>query len=52
MTELQTALVRETKRARFLEFASIGEKAITRIQIEMRDGLVFMRAKKRRYEFS
>jgi hypothetical protein len=52
MLELQTALMRETKRARFLEFASLGETSVTRTQIEIRGNLVFMRAKKRNYAFS
>ena len=50
--ELQTALTRETATARFIEFATLDNNSITRTQIEMRDGLVFMRAKRRTYVFS
>ena len=44
---LQTALTRDTKSSRFLEFATLSDNAVTRTQIERKDGLVFMRAKKR-----
>lgn len=50
--QIQTAITRETATARFLEFATMQENAITRTQIEMRDGLVFMRAKRRSYVFT
>jgi hypothetical protein len=50
--QIQTALTRETATARFLEFVAMQENAITRTQIEMRGGLVFMRAKRRSYVFT
>jgi hypothetical protein len=50
--QIQTALTRETTTARFLEFVAMQENAITRTQIEMRGGLVFMRAKRRSYVFT
>jgi len=50
--QIQTAITRETATARFLEFARLEENAITRTQIEMRNGLVFMRAKRRSYVFT
>jgi len=52
MLELQTALTREARGSRYLEFASLGENSVVRTQIEMRGKLVFMRAKKRHYSFS
>jgi hypothetical protein len=50
--QLQTAITRETATARYIEFATLSENAITRTQIELRDGLVFMRAKRRSYVFT
>lgn len=50
--QLSTAMTRETATSRYLEFATLHENAITRTQIEMRDGLVFMRAKRRNYVFT
>ena len=47
--QIQTALTKENARSRTLEFASISENSVTRTQIEMRDGLVFMRAKRRSF---
>jgi hypothetical protein len=49
--QIATALTRETKKARFIEFAALQDNAITRTQIEVRNGLVFMRAKRRSYLF-
>jgi hypothetical protein len=50
--QIMTALTKQTANARFIEFAALQENAITRTQIEMRDGLVFMRAKRRNYVFT
>lgn len=50
--QLQTAITKENATSRYIEFASLQENAITRTQIEMRDGLVFMRAKRRSYVFT
>jgi hypothetical protein len=50
--QLVTALTKESARSRIIEFAALSENAVVRTQIEMRDGLVFMRAKKREYAFS
>ncbi len=47
--QIATALTRQTAKARFIEFASIQENAITRTQIEVRGNLVFMRAKRRNF---
>ena len=50
--QLQTAIRREENGSRFLEFALVGETAVTRTQIERRGDLVFMRAKRRSFAFS
>jgi hypothetical protein len=50
--QIATALTRETAHARFIEFATLHESALTRTQIEIRDGLVYMRAKRRSYVFT
>jgi hypothetical protein len=50
--QLSTAISKQTAHARYLEFATLQENSITRTQIEMRDGLVFMRAKRRTYVFT
>jgi len=50
--QIQTAIKKETADARFIEFAKIEDNSVTRTQIEMRGGLVFMRAKRRTYVFT
>jgi len=49
---LQTAITRTEGRKKFLEFVNLHDMSFTRTQIEHRDGLVFMRAKKRTYVVS
>ncbi len=47
--QLHTAISKESKGRRYLEFALVSESAVTRTQIEMRGSLVFMRAKRRSF---
>lgn len=48
--QLQTAIRKESEGRQFLEFALVSDKAVVRTQIERRDGLVFMRAKRRSFD--
>ncbi len=50
--QVQTAITKESARSRVLEFAKLDENAITRTQIEIKDGIVYMRAKRRTYVFT
>ena len=45
--QIQTAIRKQTEGRQFLEFALVSDTAIVRTQIERRNGLVFMRAKRR-----
>jgi hypothetical protein len=50
--QLSTAITRKTAKARFIEFAFLQDNTVTRTQIEMRNGIVYMRAKRRSYVFT
>ena len=49
---LQTAITKELPNGRTIEFVSMHETSITCTQIEIRGGLVYMRAKRRTYVFT
>lgn len=49
---LQTAMTKRVGDSRFIEFASLNDESVSRTQIEFRDGLIFMRTKKRTYIFT
>jgi hypothetical protein len=50
--QIATAITKQTANARFIEFANVQENSVTRTQIELRNGLVFMRAKRVSYAFT
>lgn len=49
---LQSVITKERGASRLLEFAMIEGCTITRTQIEMRNGRIYMRSKRRSFVFS
>lgn len=49
---MQTAITKELPNGRTIDFVSLDGTSVTRTQVEVRNGLVFMRAKRRTYVFT